>query len=110
MKTIKLNFEEVSLLVTFVNNYFNDDFFMEVVSDQNRVEAFTEATYDTYEECIDYLDLFFDTFDAYLEEGLPSLIEEWSYLVEVIVRKRFPDTETLHIPDIKTNVEFNLVD
>jgi hypothetical protein len=104
MKNIKLNFDEVSTLITFVNHYFKDDFFIEVVSSKNRQQLFREATYDTYEECIAYLDLFFDTFDEYVEEGLPSFIECWVYMVESIVEERFPSDEPLNIPDLKTEV------
>lgn len=66
---MKSELELLGIDVEFINNYFNDRFFVSVVEDAGMVSEFEMATYDTVEECEEYIDLFYNVFNDYLTDN-----------------------------------------
>ena len=59
--------ERLQKEINFYNNYFDDTLFIGVVQDKGLSEEFESASYDTEDECIEYIKLFFDTFSEYID-------------------------------------------
>jgi hypothetical protein len=56
-------------IVVFVNNYFPDKFFIDVVYSAGKEVEFETATYNTIQECVNYSKLFYETFEEYLDDN-----------------------------------------
>lgn len=49
--------------IHYINNYMlSDDDFIEIVLEAGKSEDFENASYDTIDECVDYINLCYDVF------------------------------------------------
>jgi hypothetical protein len=77
MKRIRLKskdyiYKSLKIQVEFVNNYFDDNDFIDIVYSAEMTNEFECASYETTEECKEYLDMFFNVFADFIDSKFQS--------------------------------------